>query len=521
MPVSLLRTIEQPDAGSLQDRLSALQAAEFLYEIESGNDQTFLFKHALTEEVTYASLLQDTRRNLHARLVDAIETVYQSRLDEHIEQLAHHALQAQRWDKAFRYNREAAKRAHERSSYPAAITRFENALAALENLPDDESYLLDKIDIRLEMRTALWPLGRHQEMEKRATEAGELAAAIGDIPRQANVHNFLCAHYWQAGEHSRAITHGENGIALARQAADFSVLVTTTQHLGVAHNACGNFKQQVALHRQVARQLTGPPASQRHGMAGYPAVVARGFLAWGLAELGEFEEALRWANEGTEIGRQINSAMSTVWVTNYLALTHLRRGDIGEAVSLMEPNFALCNRAEVRLLQTLTRGIFGYALCCAGDSGEGLPLMASAVEDSALRDHPEGSGYPFAWLAEGYLHAGRIAEARRMIDRSLVISRSQKERGHEAWALFTRAEIARVDGRPQNEVLSAYQAAHEAAAECGMRPLRSRCCYGIARTYLQNGQSEPGSDMLASARTAFQSMGMRYWAERSTASTAR
>jgi predicted ATPase len=137
VPVHLLQTIEGLSVEALHTRLSALQSAEFLYEVGSGEDETYLFKHALTEEVTYASLTQDTRRQLHGRLVDAIEMAYAGRLEEHVEELAHHALLAKRWDKAFSYNREAAKKAHGRSGYPAAIARFENALAALEHLPDD------------------------------------------------------------------------------------------------------------------------------------------------------------------------------------------------------------------------------------------------------------------------------------------------------------------------------------------------------------------------------------------------
>jgi len=175
IPVRLLQTIEALSDDTLHAQLSALQSSEFLYEVATGEDATYLFKHALTEDVAYASLTQDTRRRLHGRLVEAIETAYAGRLEEHVEELARHALRAKRWSKAFTYNRDAAKKAHGRSAYPAAIECFENALIALDHLPDDEAHLIDKMDIRLEMRTALWPLGRHDQLEKRVREAGDLA----------------------------------------------------------------------------------------------------------------------------------------------------------------------------------------------------------------------------------------------------------------------------------------------------------------------------------------------------------
>jgi class 3 adenylate cyclase/tetratricopeptide (TPR) repeat protein len=511
VPVHLLQTIEGLSVEALHARLSALQSAEFLYEVGSGEDETYLFKHALTEEVTYASLTQDTRRQLHGRLVDAIEMAYAGRLEEHVEELAHHALLAKRWDKAFAYNREAAKKAHGHSGYPAAIARFENALAALEHLPDDEEHLLDKIDIRLEMRTALWPLGRHDELEKRVLEAGELAERVGDIARHASVHNYLTAHYWQAGEHARAIEHGEKGIALAERAEDFSVLFTTTQHLGLAFNARGEFERQVELHRRVAKKLTGPPAYHRHGMAGYPAAITRGFLAWGLAELGEFDEALGWAREGIEIASEVNSAMSTVWVTDYLAMTHLRRGDFNEAITLLEPNSELCERAEVRLLKTITCGILGLAHSAAGRHSDAIPLLELAVDADTLRYHPEGSGYPFVWLADGYLRAARLSEAHEAAARALAIAQKQGERGHEAWALFTQAEIERANRSSFESVISAYDIALDIAKLCSMHPLTARCHFGLALVDIEMEGAKEGSQSLNKARDSFSTMGMQHW----------
>jgi predicted ATPase len=155
--VRLLRAIEPVTEQELLARLTALQSSEFLYEVEAGEDSAYQFKRALTEEVAYASLTQETRRLLHGRLVEAIETAYAARLEEHVADLGRHALTAERWDKAFIYNREAAKKAHERSAYVAAVERFEDALLALDHLPDDEAHITDKMDVRLEMRKGATP----------------------------------------------------------------------------------------------------------------------------------------------------------------------------------------------------------------------------------------------------------------------------------------------------------------------------------------------------------------------------
>jgi class 3 adenylate cyclase/tetratricopeptide (TPR) repeat protein len=511
VPVRLLRAIEPLTEQELLARLMALQSSEFLYEVEAGEDAAYLFKHALTEEVAYASLTQETRRLLHGRLVDAIETAYAARLEEHVEDLGRHALRAERWDKAVIYNREAAKKAHERSAYVAAIERFEDALLALDHLPDDEAHVADKMDVRLEMRTALWPLGRHDQLAARVREAGVLAEQVGDIARLANVHNYLTAHYWRAGEHREAIEHGEKGIALAERAGDFSIRVTTMHHLGHAFNAHGEFTRQVALHREVVKELTGPVAYRRHGMAGYPSAITRGFLAWGLAELGEFDEAFAWAQEGIEIASKVNSAMTTVWVTNYLALTHLFRGEVNEAIGLLEPNLALCHRAEVRLLLTLTSSLLGLAFSTSSRGTDAVALLEMAVKPENMRYHPQGSGYPLVWLADGYLHASRFAEASDAVMQALDIAKRQEERGHEAWALFTQAQIEQAAGVSLNTVVSRYGSALDLAEICNMRPLAARCQLRLGAAQLDLAHRKEALALLNEARDVFRLMGMTSW----------
>src|SRR5215467_4499478 len=95
VPFALLQTIADASEDDLRRALSHLQAAEFLYEASIFPDLEYTFKHALTHEVTYGGLLQERRRQLHARIVQAIEALYPERLAEQIERLAHHAVRGE------------------------------------------------------------------------------------------------------------------------------------------------------------------------------------------------------------------------------------------------------------------------------------------------------------------------------------------------------------------------------------------------------------------------------------------
>ena len=136
VPFTLLQAIADVPENSLRQGLAHLQAAEFLYETSLFPDLEYTFKHALTHEVAYGSMLQDRRRALHARIVEALEALYPDRLAEQVERLAHHAFRGEVWEKAVTYLRQAGAKALARSAYREAVTCFEQALAALHPLPD-------------------------------------------------------------------------------------------------------------------------------------------------------------------------------------------------------------------------------------------------------------------------------------------------------------------------------------------------------------------------------------------------
>ena len=118
VPFALLQAIAEEPEESVRQSLARLQAAEFLYEARLFPELEYTFKHALTHEVTYAGLLQDRRRALHARILEAMEQLYADRLDEHVERLAHHAVRGEVWEKAVPYLRQAGLRAAARSALP-------------------------------------------------------------------------------------------------------------------------------------------------------------------------------------------------------------------------------------------------------------------------------------------------------------------------------------------------------------------------------------------------------------------
>src|SRR5262245_25712098 len=148
VPFALLQAIGELSEEELRRGLGHLQAAEFLYEARLFPELAYTFKHALTHEVAYGSLLQEQRRTLHARIVEASERLYADRLPEQAERLAQHAFRGEVWDKAVMYCRQAGTKAFARSAHREAVACCEQALEALTHLPDSRAAQEQAIDLR-------------------------------------------------------------------------------------------------------------------------------------------------------------------------------------------------------------------------------------------------------------------------------------------------------------------------------------------------------------------------------------
>ena len=156
----LLQAIADVPEAALHRGLAHLQAAEFLYETRLFPEQEYTFKHALTHEVAYGSLLLERRRVLHARLVEALEALAPERVAEQVERLAHHALRGEVWDKAVTYCQQAGARAYDRAAFREAVAAFEQALQALAHLPEHGDTRVLAIDLRLALGALAARTGR-------------------------------------------------------------------------------------------------------------------------------------------------------------------------------------------------------------------------------------------------------------------------------------------------------------------------------------------------------------------------
>jgi class 3 adenylate cyclase/tetratricopeptide (TPR) repeat protein len=506
VPIALLRGVTDVPEAKLRQRLVHLQAAEFLYETGLFPEPEYTFKHALTHEVAYGSLLQERRRVLHARVVEAIERLYADRLVEQVEPLAHHAFRGEAWEKAVTYFRQAGAKAAMHSAYREAVTCFEQALVALTHLPEARATLEQAVDLRLDLRNALYPLGEFEKIRDYLREADALATALDDRHRRAWVATYLGTQVWDMGDHERAAEFGQRGLDLAKGLDDVALSVQASSRLGWIYHVLGAHGRAIDLLTQSLAPLEGDLSAQRLGMPTLPSVMSRTYLTWSLAELGRFSEAAARAEEGLRIAERVGEPLSRIAACTALGSLSRSKGDLEEAIPVMERARVLCQEANIVPWLPITAAELGYAYALSRRFGDGLPLL----EQSSVRI--TGRALWIGWLGESYLLAGRMDDAARVARQAVELSRVRKERGYEAWGLRLLGEIASHRDPPDAETAEVhYRQALALARELGMRPLVAHCHLGLGRLHRRADRRQEAQDELTTAATMYREMDVRFW----------
>jgi len=254
-------------------------------------------------------------------------------------------------------------------------------------------------------------------------------------------------------------------------------------------------------------------------MAGLLSVYCCGWLAWGLAELGEFAEAVARGEEAVRIAEAVDQPFSLIQAYLGLGGVYLRQGKLDKAIPVLERSRDLSQAAHIPLLLPRAVACVGYAYVLSGRVVEALSLLEQGIEQSASMRLPMFHSLFLVWLGEGYLLAGRIDEAAELALRALAHSRDHRERGTQAWALRLLGEIHSLH-RAQEDMRTAENAYHDAldlAGELGMRPLIAHCHLGLGGLYGRRGTPERACSELAVAAGLFRSMEMEFWLNRTHA----
>jgi predicted ATPase len=402
VPLALLRAIAELPEDTLRGRLSRLQASEFLYESRLFPDLEYRFKHALTHEVAYSGLLHERRQALHLRILDALEARAPDGQAEDVESLAHHAVGAEVWDKAAVYLRRAGSRAVAQSAYREAAEWFEAALRAVNHLRESPEVLAQAVDVRLDLRVALIPLGQYEKALNLMREAEGLATRLGDLARLGLILADICARLRNvSGEHRQAIDVGRRALAIADELGDRALELEARYRIGQAYFAIGDYRQAIELLSRATQHAADQPR---------PVLYAHAWLALALANLGQFNEATSHAEEAFTIAERADHPFTLMEALTAVGGVHLARGNLDQAIRAQERGLRLAREWKLQPWAPLSGLAYAYAL--SGRLVEARRFLEEVVDGApTIGATAGGRAIQLAWLGEAYLLDGQLDAA--------------------------------------------------------------------------------------------------------------
>ncbi len=513
VPFLLLLAIAREPEDILHGRLARLQAAEFLYEAHLFPDLEYTFKHALTHEVAYGSLLHDRRRQLHAAIVEAMEHHYAGRLNEHAEPLAHHAVRGEMWQKAVTYLWQAGRNARARSAYREAVAFLEQALESLSRLPETGENAALRMDlICRDLCDPLATLTQYQRLLEHLHDAARLAEKVGDQARLADVLARTVLPLRFTGHHDRALKTAERALALAQEVGDIRVSVLAGLELGRVHSTVGDPRRAEVLLTQALKALDSLPAGTGAPEREWLRRRALMTLVRVLTATGRYPEALAWGQEALRLAEELGHPAPIAGALYTLGNVFSVQGDVERAIEVCTRSLTVARERDVHDVIQSAAAYLGVAYTLAGRAEEAVACLEEAV--AAAESTNSLNPFTLVALGRAYLSAGRLGNASRCAHEAIAVCRRQNSRDVEGDALRLIGDIAcRHEPPARDEALQHYRQALVLADELGMRPLVAHCHLGLGKLYRKTGERDQAQEHLTTATTMYREMGMRFWLE--------
>src|SRR5262245_19392240 len=480
----LLATVwDEPDALSGQVR--ELTRQEFLYERAGVEGPIYVFKHALTRDVVYGSLLESRRGLYHAVVGSALEEMFPQRVDEVVELLAYHFGRSAEAAKAVDYAIRAAEKAQRRWANTEALVHFEAALARLEGMPDVEVNRWRRVDAVVKQAEVKFALGQHAE---------HIAALerVAPLVQNADPARRAAWYYWTGFLHSLTGGRPEVAIGYCREASAIAVGAYLDELRAFADSCLtqvyvltGDLWQVVEIGE---RALTA--FDDRRNV--WWACRTLWHLSPAANALGEWERGLAYCRRALEHGLAMDDLRLKVSALVRLGSTHIQRGDSETGLRYCEEGLAL---DPTPFDAAALKGIRGYGLVKTGRLDAGIAALTDALawyDRSRLRF----TRSLFAvWLAEGYLRKGDRGRARAVSEDILGVSHEVGYRCLEGVARRLLGECAVPD-----DVAGA--AAHLAEADRILAMVGAR--NELAKTLVARARLQIAQDDVGGARQLFE-----------------
>jgi class 3 adenylate cyclase/predicted ATPase len=495
--IAALVPLEPPN---LHEALGQLVAAELIYARGAPPDAVYMFKHALLQDVAYASLLRVNRQELHSRIAEALRTQLPDIATKQPELLARHYTEAGLTEQAIEWWQKAGDLAIHRSADVDATSHLGRAIDLLGTLPAGPERDMRELHLRADLSGSLFATQGYSsaDAEANSNRAWELCERVDGGAKLFQVlWGRFTAHLVRA-DIPRATQEAERFHVLAERADDPALIGMALRNLGIVKLHGGELRvAQVHLERAIRLINSGRREDFTFAYGLDPLTTALSSLCLLQQQIGALDRAAATAREALQAGRNTNHFASMAYVLLRVGLHAMLRGDAATVEVLGNELLSSATQRNGRTWSRYGEILCGWHLAASGTVGAGIEQMDRGIEGIHA-----ANGKMFIPMfrfeqAMFLTREGRFAEAHDRLDAAQVLIEPGGQRMAEAELHRLRAEIALATAQNDAAAEALFARALDTARQQGALFCALRAATGLARLYQARGRNGDARQILA------------------------
>jgi len=491
----LIKRVTNIAEQELLSHLSVLKDSELLYERGIYPQSTYIFKHALTQEVVYDSLLLKKRKDIHEEIGEAMEALYPDRLEEHHELLAYHYGRSANADKAVQYLDLANQKSIKLNAMEEAKTYFEEAMALLDTLPETEENRQRRISLLVSQGEAFMLLLKIPEYYDLLTRCEPMARGLGNPELLGAFFGRLGHCHFIFGHYDQAIETLTKAVELCQGAGNAEDAGHAYTYLSWSHSDRGDYHQVLALKEDFLQTM-----EQSFNLHSYTWVLSAASRA--CSYLGRWDEAVEEGKKALSVAEEFADNSLISWVVSNLSIAYTWKGDLARAVECGE---LAAQKAPTPADKAWAQRALGWAWCRSGETTRGIELLTMVLPIFRAGRYITTEIPLTCFLGEGYWLAGENDKARQTLEKGLEMAERYEMRYYVGFTRRLLGEIALktnpTQAAPHFEISIAILREIKAENELAL------AFVGYGRLYKQQNQITQAREYLMKALEIFERLG--------------
>ncbi len=513
-------------SGMTQDlkaSLLNLQGLEFIYEKSLFPELEYIFKHALTQEVAYNSLLLKRRKEIHERIGNAIEDLYPERLEEFYEMLAYHYSKSHNLEKGAHYSKLSGDKAEAKYSHWEALSFYKNAMDVLEKMPDTAKVNKDQLEVIHLAITPIHLLGWPESTLELLEKGVRLSKELGDSKNLATFYSYIANLYSFGGKAQLGLKYSVYAFEEARKNQDLDLMAPLAWSLSLAYYAIGEFGKVIEFLPSTIELIE--EKGRKHDFFSKPVSlysVLCMYCGAGMAHTGAFKSARDYLNRGLSNATELNDTTFLGPAEGFFGMCLGVEGDWEAAIDHLKKSIEHSEAVKFLSISAMSRVGLGLAYAMLGDLATGRTHAMNGLE--AHRQTGVRIFLPLSYYFSSLVHLelGDLETARRQAEEALKLSRESNERANEGRSMILLGKIRGLANPSQiEEAEKVIQRGILILKELGLNALYPLGYLFLGEIYLPAGKDERARENLVIAEGMFQEMEMDFWLARTRKALAR